>query len=229
MYSTNSDKDIKTLAQEPNKKGWLAGHFIMIRNFKLADAATFANMACGMESIFFAIRYINNHDQSKIFWAIAFIIFGLGFDIVDGPIARLRNTASPLGRELDSFADALSFGIAPAIIAYALGFNTTLDGIALIIFVACCISRLSRFNVTSDEFSFGGPKVKLILGLPTAWSLLPTGALLYALWMGYLPILMKLGLLQMGTEILHTPVLFYPFIGLLMISETIRFNRPFTD
>ncbi len=229
MHSTNSDKDIETLVQEPKKKSWLAGHFTMIRNFGFADVATFGNMACGMESMFFAIHYINTLDQSTIFWAIAFIIFGLGFDIVDGHIARLRNTASPLGRELDSFADALSFGIAPAIIAYALGFNTALDGVALIIFVGCCISRLSRFNVTSDALSFGGPKVKLILGLPTAWSLLPTGTFVYTLWMGYFPVLMKLGLLKMGTEVLHTPVLFYPFIGLLMISETIRFNRPFTD
>jgi CDP-diacylglycerol--serine O-phosphatidyltransferase len=50
------------------------------------------------------------------------------FDVLDGRIARWRHAASPMGRELDSLADVISFGVAPAAIAFAAGVNSSAKG-----------------------------------------------------------------------------------------------------
>ncbi|KAI5290119.1 CDP-diacylglycerol-serine O-phosphatidyltransferase [Ascosphaera acerosa] len=70
------------------------------------------------------------------------------FDFLDGKIARWRRKSSLMGQELDSLADLLSFGVAPACAAFALGMRTPLDHAALAVFVLCGLTRLARFNVT---------------------------------------------------------------------------------
>ena len=67
----------------------------------------------------------------------ALIRLALVFDVVDGRVARWRHHASPLGRELDSLADVISFGVAPACLAYAVGMTRRLDQLVLLYFVAC--------------------------------------------------------------------------------------------
>ena len=71
--------------------------------------------------------------------------------MLDGRIARGRHAASPLERELDSLADVVSFGVAPAAVAFSAGVNTPLDQAILLFFVGCGVSRLARYNVTAER------------------------------------------------------------------------------
>lgn len=83
--------------------------------------------------------------------ALAFV-----FDILDGRVARWRHQSSLLGRELDSLADVISFGVAPTAIAYALGIDGLWNRLILIYFVACGVSRLARYNITAETLAQGG-------------------------------------------------------------------------
>src|SRR6185503_2342181 len=104
----------------------------------------------------------------------------LVFDVLDGRIARWRHKASPLGRELDSLADVISFGVAPAAIAFAAGLDTVLDQVILMYFVGCGVSRLARFNVTAETLSEGTGKVKYFEGTPIPTSIVLVGLLTLA-------------------------------------------------
>lgn len=81
-----------------------------------------------------------------MYYAAALIFAALVFDILDGRIARWRQKSSALGRELDSLADVISFGVAPAIIGYGGGMRGLYDRCLLVYFVACGVSRLARYK-----------------------------------------------------------------------------------
>ena len=93
-------------------------------------------------------------------------------DALDGRIARLRGVASPMGQELDSLADIVSFGVAPAAMAFAAGLRGGWDALFLIYFVGCGISRLARYNVTASAAAAAATKVKYFEGFPIPTSLL---------------------------------------------------------
>ena len=112
--------DLDMTQGEPKK------HFSMIREFHLADLFTMANGFCGVAAILQIVRYAETKEPFFFWLAVALIPVALAFDFLDGRIARARHTHSPMGRELDSLADVISFGVAPAVIAYAAG----LDGLA---------------------------------------------------------------------------------------------------
>ena len=97
------------------------------------------------------------------------------FDFADGRVARRRGEHSPFGQELDSLADTVSFGVAPAALGYGLGLRGGLDIIILIFFVACGISRLARYNVTASQLSDDSGKVKYFEGTPIPSSLVLVG------------------------------------------------------
>lgn len=104
--------------------------------------------------------------------ALVYPVAGMFFDLFDGKVARWRNEASMLGQELDSLADSLSFGVAPALVAFTLGLRTTPDVIALTGFICCGIARLARFNATvahAPKDATG--KTKNFEGLPIPTSL----------------------------------------------------------
>ncbi|KAG5220949.1 CDP-diacylglycerol-serine O-phosphatidyltransferase [Salix suchowensis] len=73
---------------------------------------------------------------------------GLMFDFLDGKVARWRKSTSLLGQELDSLADLISFGVAPALLAFVVGLRTYLDTVCLTGFICCGLARLARFNAT---------------------------------------------------------------------------------
>src|SRR4030095_10045851 len=135
-------------------------HFSMIRNFHLADFFTLANAACGVASVFLAMMYLSSGTVAHFLAAAAMAPIAFAFDVVDGRIARWRRTHSSLGRELDSLADVISFGVAPAALAFAAGMRGGWGWVALIYFVCCGVSRLARYNVTAEQLSEGGDKVK---------------------------------------------------------------------
>src|ERR687896_485225 len=141
-------------------------HFSMIRGFHLADFFTLANAACGVAGVFLAMTYLTTQSIAAFYWAAVMAPAAFVFDVFDGRIARWRQTQSALGRELDSLADVISFGVAPAALAFAAGMRGGWDAVALVYFVCCGVSRLARFNVTAEALSEGGDKVKYFEGTP---------------------------------------------------------------
>ena len=152
----------------------------MIREFHLADWFTLANAFCGVGALFSVMTYLQTLDDLHLLLACGLIPVALLFDVLDGRIARWRNKSSALGRELDSLADVISFGVAPAVIAYGCGMQGLYDRIVLVFFVACGVSRLARYNVTAEQLSEGTGKVKYFEGTPIPTSLLLVGVLAWA-------------------------------------------------
>jgi len=193
--------------------------FSMIREFHLADWFTLANAACGTGALFSTMTYLERGDVGHIYFACGLIIAALVFDILDGRIARWRQKSSALGRELDSLADVISFGVAPAMLAYACGMQGTLDRVVLIYFVVCGVSRLARYNVTAEALSDGGDKVKYFEGTPIPTSLLLVVLLLLAASSGALGERLWFGELSLAGFRLHPLVLLFALSGSLMISR----------
>ncbi|KAH7889281.1 hypothetical protein F5I97DRAFT_1802188 [Phlebopus sp. FC_14] len=124
------------------------GHFSLVRNFRLADLVTIMNGVCGSFSIFSSAQYLLTNDDDYLWWALALPLAGLMFDFMDGKVARWRKSSSLLGQELDSLADLISFGVAPAVLAFVVGLRTYLDTVCLTGFICCGLARLARFNAT---------------------------------------------------------------------------------
>lgn len=124
-----------------------------------------------------------------------------------------------MGRELDSLADVISFGVAPAIIAYGCGMQGLYDRIVLVFFVACGVSRLARYNITTEELSEGGDKVKYFEGTPIPTSLVLVCILMLATYNGALRESLWFGEYKIAGFVLHPLVLLYAASGSLMISR----------
>jgi CDP-diacylglycerol--serine O-phosphatidyltransferase len=152
----------------------------------LPSLFTTGNMAAG----FYAILEVV-HASALNFWhldnAAKAIGFAVLFDGLDGRVARMTGTSSDFGKELDSLADVITFGVAPAMLAWTWGFHlmppvaltdwniklTQLGAIAGFLFLMAGASRLARFNITSNPqpSNPGRPGKKYFVGLP-----IPAGA-----------------------------------------------------
>jgi CDP-diacylglycerol--serine O-phosphatidyltransferase len=146
-------------------------------------------------------------------------------DVLDGKVARWRHESSSLGRELDSLSDVISFGVAPAVIAYAAGMRGLWDRVVLLYFVACGVSRLARYNVTAERLSGVDGKVRYYEGTPIPTSLLLVFVLAIAAWQGRLGDQLWGGVAMLGPWQVHPLVLMFAVSGSLMIS-TIRIPKP---
>ncbi|MDZ5461324.1 CDP-alcohol phosphatidyltransferase family protein [Azohydromonas lata] len=202
-----------------------ARHFSMLRGFALADFFTLGNAACGMAGVLLAMGYMADPDTGRFLLAAAMAPLALAFDVLDGRVARWRRQASALGRELDSLADIVSFGVAPAVLAHAAGMDGGWDVAALIYFVCCGVSRLARYNVTAETLSEGGDKVKYFEGTPIPTSVLLTAVLALAAWQDRLGDDLWLGAWQLGPWVLHPLSLLFVLSGSLMISKTVRIPK----
>ena len=126
-------------------------HFSMIRGFHLADVFTLGNAACGVGAVFMAMAYLTSHSLRDFLIAAALAPAAFIFDVLDGRVARWRQTHSALGRELDSLADVISFGVAPAALALRgrherrLGLRASWSTSS-----AAACRRLARYNVTAE-------------------------------------------------------------------------------
>ena len=201
-------------------------HFSMIRDFHLADFFTLANGCCGTAAIFVAMDHVRAARADKVYAAGLLVVAALLFDVMDGRIARWRHDTSPLGRELDSLADVISFGVAPACLAYAVGMNGVWDALALLYFAACGISRLARYNITADALSAAKSKVSYFEGMPIPSSTVLVLLLVVLAWLGRIGPNLPLGLLELGPFDLHPLVLLFVLSGSLMISKTLRIPKP---
>jgi CDP-diacylglycerol--serine O-phosphatidyltransferase len=200
-------------------------HFSMIRGFHLADVFTLGNAACGVASVFLAMAFIASHAISDFYWAAALLPAAFVFDVFDGRIARWRQTHSALGRELDSLADVISFGVAPAALGFAAGLQGGWDCALLIYFVCCGVSRLARYNVTAEELAEGGDKVRYFEGTPIPTSVALVGVLALAAWNARIGDALWGGAWSLGPWVLHPLALLFALSGTLMISKTLRIPK----
>ena len=192
----------------------------MIRNFHLADLFTLGNGFCGVSAIFSAMKFLTTEQPYYILWAGVLVICAAVFDLLDGRVARWRHKASSMGRELDSLADVISFGVAPACIAYAIGLNTVLDQIILLYFSGCGLSRLARYNITAEALSAQTGKVQYFEGTPITTSFIPLGLLMVAFYYdNFFPI-------QLPVGHIHLVSLLFLISGSLMISKTLHIPKP---
>lgn len=193
--------------------------FSMIREFHLADWFTLANAACGAGALFSIMTYLEVKDVRHVYIACGLVFAALIFDFLDGRIARWRQKTSAMGQELDSLADVISFGVAPAIIGYGLGMQGLYDRIVLVYFIACGVSRLARYNVTAEALSEGTGKVKYFEGTPIPTSIILVFLMAMAAWFGAVREDLWFGEVTLAGFKLHPLVFMFALSGSLMISR----------
>lgn len=197
----------------------------MMRSLQLADFLTLGNAACGVGAVFCAITFSSTREWSYFVAAVSLAPAALIFDVLDGRVARWRRQQSILGRELDSLADVISFGVAPATLAFAVGMNGLWDWVVLIYFVCCGVSRLARFNVTAEQLSQGGTTVAYFEGTPIPTSVVLTAVLAVGGWQGAIGDALYWGVWHIGPWDLHPLVLLFAASGTAMISKTLRIPK----
>jgi CDP-diacylglycerol--serine O-phosphatidyltransferase len=195
-------------------------HFSMVRSFHLADLLTIAHGFCGVAAIFQAMTFVGSQERSRLYVAALLVPVAGCFDLLDGRVARWRHEASPMGRELDSLADVISFGVAPASIAFAAGLQSGVDQLILLYFVGCGVSRLARYNITAEALAARGEPVRYFEGTPIPTGIVPLGILLLVSYLGRLSRISVLGLE------FHLVSLLFFVSGSLMISRTLRIPKP---
>jgi CDP-diacylglycerol--serine O-phosphatidyltransferase len=150
--------------------------------YLLPSLFTAASLGAGYFSITQTIDAITRDAQTHLDWAAIAILFAIPFDALDGRIARMTNTATDFGRELDSLADVITFGVAPSLLAFVWGFHFLPDtlnptfhehllkaGVFIsFLFLLCGASRLARFNISHDAQprNPGLPGRKYFVGMP---------------------------------------------------------------
>lgn len=163
---------IDPIGQEDEPRRVFRNHRLRRGIYLLPSALTVANMLCGYYAILATLEGgIFDFDRAACAIGVAYL-----FDSLDGRIARFMRTESAFGREFDSLADVVSFGIAPAILAYAWGIRamaaanaseslhlTQLGWFIGFFFLGCCAWRLARFNI--QGMAPGGNR--FFVGLPT--------------------------------------------------------------
>jgi CDP-diacylglycerol--serine O-phosphatidyltransferase len=183
--------------------------------FVLPSSITMASVFCGFSSVVMSINAAGATPEHYFLWAAGLLLLAAVFDGLDGRVARATKTATEFGVQLDSLADVLSFGMAPAILAYRYGFFQmgiadahirAAGWAACFVFTACGALRLARFNV-----QVGSVDPRYFMGLP-----IPVGAAAVASVIVWHPTPPASGLYAY----LFAAELF--LVGLLMVS-TVRF------
>ncbi|HEY5618146.1 MAG TPA: CDP-diacylglycerol--serine O-phosphatidyltransferase [Vicinamibacterales bacterium] len=170
--------------------------------YLLPSMFTLANMFCGYACIVYAMR-------GEFITAAPFIGLAIVVDMLDGRIARMTGTTSAFGIEFDSLADIISFGVAPAILAFSWGLQPLgrLGWAAGFIFVAAAATRLARFNIQA-----GSHDKRFFVGMPSPAAAGVPAATVYAYPWGF----------QSYAEAL--PVLAMVIVPALLMVSTIRFR-----
>lgn len=142
-----------------------------MRKSCIPNVFTFINLSCGIISI------LSVMDEKYAMAGVFILLAGL-VDRYDGRIARFFNVSSDLGKELDSLADLVSFGVAPSILVYILfklesfGPNGLLGFAVLLLFPICGAYRLARFNTTDFDGAFTGVPITIVGCFMAVFSLL---------------------------------------------------------
>ncbi len=150
--------------------------------FILPSVFTAGSIAAGYFAITQSLEGSVLAPQHYDYAALA-IGFAIPFDALDGRIARMTNTASDFGKELDSLADVITFGVAPSVLAFSWGFRSltlSMNGLAqqrlvqlgafvCFLFLICGAARLARFNISHNPVALnpGRPGRKYFVGMPS--------------------------------------------------------------
>ena len=225
MWAARTDRN--DAAQEPAVT-MPKRHMSMLRSFTPADALTIGNASCGTIAIFLCLDYVAADTRRYLWMAFVLLPMALVFDVLDGYVARLdRRRQSRLGADLDSLSDVISFGVAPAVLGFTLGLRGGWDMLCLTYFVVCGVSRLARFNVTSEALSDAATgKVKYFEGTPIPTSILLVMLLGAAVALGRIDERLWFGVVRVGPALLHPLTLVYVASGSAMISATLRVPKP---
>jgi CDP-diacylglycerol---serine O-phosphatidyltransferase len=212
----------------------------MLRSLVLADFITLTNAACGTAAIFCCLNHMDVAgracadatsllaqcvDSTWLWMAFALLPMAFIADALDGFVARKGRRKSPYGGDLDSLADTISFGVAPAVIAFTLGIRGVWDAALLVYFVACGIARLARFNATADDLADERGKVSHFEGTPIPTSLFFVLVLFIAWRLGAVGDALWLGELRLLGGGFHPMVVLFAISGSLMISR-VRIPKP---
>jgi CDP-diacylglycerol---serine O-phosphatidyltransferase len=198
----------------------------MLRALGPADFVTLGNAASGTTALFLCLLYVEERDPVFMWVALALFPVALVCDVLDGFVARWRKRQSPYGADLDSLADVISFGVAPAVLAFALGMRGGWDTLVLIYFVACGVARLARFNVTAEALAGDRGKVPYFEGTPIPTSVLLVAILAVAFASSAVHESLWLGTHRLGPWAFHPLVLMYALVGTTMISTALRIPKP---
>ena len=220
------------MEEKPPHRGLKKGLYV------LPTAFTAANIAMGFLAVLASVRGFqvvsSNYDLAASYFNYAAIAIGLAllFDTLDGRVARMTRTATEIGVQLDSLADVLTFGIAPAVLAYSWGIGAAFDEkssthtiavFVLFMYLMCGTFRLARFNLQATRphvLIEGATKVdkKNFVGLP-----IPTAATLLASIVHFAP----RPLISYGEDFSRfysiLLMILLAVLGLLMVS-TIRYT-----
>ncbi|KAJ1978386.1 CDP-diacylglycerol-serine O-phosphatidyltransferase [Dimargaris cristalligena] len=205
-------------------------HFNLVRTFHLADFLTLGNGVCGASSLLCSMKYLVTHNPWYMCAALWFIPIGAFLDVLDGRVARWRQNSSLLGQELDSLADLVSFGMAPAALGFALGLQSNLDIAAMVYFVSCGIARLARYNATVASLpKDSSGKINYFEGTPIPSSIAIVfyfAYLFYTGQVGHQVALPPLGEYSVTSCLtVHPLALLYVLNGTAMISQTLRIPK----
>jgi CDP-diacylglycerol---serine O-phosphatidyltransferase len=150
--------------------------------YLLPSLFTAGSLGAGYFAITQTIDAISHDAQIHLDWAAIAILLAIPFDALDGRIARMTNTATDFGKELDSLADVITFGVAPSMLAFIWGFHFLPESLnprlhqhllqagafICFLFLLCGASRLARFNISHDAQprNPGRPGRKYFVGMP---------------------------------------------------------------
>jgi CDP-diacylglycerol--serine O-phosphatidyltransferase len=203
-------------------------HMSMLRSYTPADALTIGNAACGTVAIFLCLDYLASNNREFLWTAFVLLPLALLCDVLDGYVARLdKARQSVFGADLDSLADVISFGVAPAVLGFTLGLRGGWDMLILTYFVICGVSRLARFNVTAAALTDADTgKVRYFEGTPIPTSIIIVLLFGIASMLGRVDERLWFGVYQIGPALLHPIVLVYGLSGSAMISATLRVPKP---
>ena len=144
-----------------------------VKIYLLPNLFTAGNLACGFFALTWIFKYVEFKKPESIDNAIYLILAAFAFDFLDGRVARVTKKESPFGREFDSLADIVSFGVAPAFLVYAiiLGDFPRTGWIVAAVYLVCGGIRLARFNVLSTLGTSSAKHEFIGLPIPSAAAL----------------------------------------------------------
>lgn len=175
----------------------------------IPNVITLMGLSAGLTSIRMAI-------DGRLELAIGLIVLAAALDGIDGRVARLLKAASKFGAELDSLADFVNFGVAPAVLIFTWGLNDlkSLGWIAALAFSISAALRLARFNVAIDDPNKAQWRQKYFVGIPA-----PAGALLVML-----PLYLYQGGLEFVRDYPQVIAVFMVMMAGLMVSTLPSFS-----
>ena len=160
-----------------------------IKIYFLPNAMTGANLFCGFVALTKIVQWnAQGTEYGDIKFALLFILLACIFDLLDGRVARMGGAESPFGREFDSLADIISFGVAPAFLVYKVVLwdvfqkHPEIGWFIASVYLLCGAFRLARFNCLAAQAGSGGGREFLGFPIPAAAGLVAS-LTLFMIWL----------------------------------------------